>query len=83
MDFHKPGFASYVSRLICVQRKEDLGLLQSPPDQTESMARRGVILTLTECYRHPDYREPIVSLKLFFLWHFVDENTIKVLVGIV
>lgn len=33
IDFHKPGFAPYISSLILVQHKEDLELLQRPQDQ--------------------------------------------------
>lgn len=33
----------------------------------EGMAGRGVILSLTDCYRHTDYGEPIVALKSFML----------------
>ncbi|MEJ2231187.1 MAG: pyridoxal-dependent decarboxylase, partial [Nitrospirales bacterium] len=33
IDFHKPGFAPYISSLILVQHKEDLELLQRPQEQ--------------------------------------------------
>jgi len=33
IDFHKPGFAPYISSLILVQNKDNLDLLQRPPEQ--------------------------------------------------
>ncbi len=33
IDFHKPGFAPYISSMVLLQHKEDLELLQRPQDQ--------------------------------------------------
>ena len=46
----------------------------------EAMAGRGAVLSLTDCYRHTDYGEPIVALKSFILSPFVDEEIIEVIV---
>jgi L-2,4-diaminobutyrate decarboxylase len=46
----------------------------------EAMAGRGAVLSLTDCYRHTDYGEPIVALKSFILSPFVDEDIIEVIV---
>lgn len=46
----------------------------------ESMAGRGILLSLTDCYPHTDYGEPIVSLKPFIPSPFVDENTVEAVV---
>jgi L-2,4-diaminobutyrate decarboxylase len=43
----------------------------------EAMAGRGVMLSLTECYRHTSYGEPIVGLKSFILSPFVDEEHVQ------
>ena len=40
----------------------------------EAMAGRGVMLSLTECYRHTDYGAPVVGLKSYILSPFVDEE---------
>ena len=47
----------------------------------EAVAGRGVMISLTECYRHTDYGEPIVALKSYILSPFVDEENIQVLVS--
>ncbi|WP_342349089.1 hypothetical protein [uncultured Nitrospira sp.] len=46
----------------------------------EGKAGRAVILSLTDCYPHTDYGEPIVSLKPFIPSPFVDENTVEAVV---
>jgi len=46
----------------------------------EAMAGRGVVISLTECYRHTDYGEPIVALKSFILSPFADEANVEALV---
>jgi L-2,4-diaminobutyrate decarboxylase len=43
----------------------------------EALAGRGVMLSLTECYRHTAYGEPVVGLKSFILSPFVDEQHIE------
>jgi L-2,4-diaminobutyrate decarboxylase len=46
----------------------------------EGMAGRGVMLSLTDCYRQTDYGEPIVALKSFILSPFVDEDNVETVV---
>jgi len=46
----------------------------------EAVAGRGVMLSLTECYRHTAYGEPIVALKSFILSPFVDEDDVRTVV---
>jgi L-2,4-diaminobutyrate decarboxylase len=46
----------------------------------EALAGRGVMLSLTDCYRHTAYGEPIVGLKSFILSPFVDEEHVQAVV---
>jgi len=46
----------------------------------EAMAGRGVVISLTECYRYSDYGEPIVALKSFILSPFADEANVEAIV---
>ncbi len=46
----------------------------------EGMAGRGVILSLTDCYRRTDYGEPIVALKSFIMSPFVDADNVEMVV---
>jgi len=46
----------------------------------EALAGRGVMLSLTDCYRHTAYGEPIVGLKSFILSPFVDEQHVQTVV---
>jgi hypothetical protein len=46
----------------------------------EAMAGRGVLLSLTDCYRRTAYGEPIVGLKSFILSPFVDEEHVEAVV---
>ncbi len=46
----------------------------------EAMAGRGVLISMTDCYRHTDYGEPIVALKSFVLSPFADEEHVAHLV---
>ena len=39
----------------------------------EALAGQGVAISLTDCYRHTDYGEPIVALKSYVLSPFSDE----------
>lgn len=48
--------------------------------QKEVLAGRGVMISLTECYRQTLYGEPIVALKSYILSPFVDEDNIQVLI---
>jgi L-2,4-diaminobutyrate decarboxylase len=47
----------------------------------EAMAGRGVVISMTECYRNTNYGEPIVALKSYILSPFVDEENVEVLVA--
>lgn len=46
----------------------------------EGMEGRGVVLSLTDCYRYTDYGEPIVAMKSFILSPFVDEDNVEAVV---
>jgi L-2,4-diaminobutyrate decarboxylase len=46
----------------------------------EALEGRGVMLSLTDCYRHTSYGEPIVGLKSFILSPFVDEEHVQAVV---
>ena len=46
----------------------------------EGMAGRGVMLSLTDCYRRTDYGEPVVALKSFIMSPFVDEDNVEMVV---
>jgi glutamate/tyrosine decarboxylase-like PLP-dependent enzyme len=46
----------------------------------EALAGRGVLLSLTDCYRLTSYGEPIVGLKSFILSPFVDEEHVQAVV---
>jgi L-2,4-diaminobutyrate decarboxylase len=49
----------------------------------EALTGRGVMISLTECYRHTDYGEPIVALKSWIMSPFVDEENVQVLVRMI
>jgi glutamate/tyrosine decarboxylase-like PLP-dependent enzyme len=46
----------------------------------EALAGRGVLLSLTECYRRTRHGEPIVGMKSYMLSPFVDEEHVEVVV---
>jgi glutamate/tyrosine decarboxylase-like PLP-dependent enzyme len=46
----------------------------------KAMAGQGVLLSMTDCYRHSDYGEPMVALKSYILSPFVDEDHVRLLV---
>jgi glutamate/tyrosine decarboxylase-like PLP-dependent enzyme len=46
----------------------------------EALAGRGVMISLTDCYRHTSYGEPIVALKSYILSPFVDEEHVEAVV---
>ena len=48
---------------------------------SEAMAGRGVVISITDCYRRTSYGEPIVALKSFILSPFVDEDDVKSVVS--
>ncbi|MGE0610534.1 MAG: aspartate aminotransferase family protein, partial [Pirellulales bacterium] len=43
----------------------------------QALSGRGVAISLTECYRHTDYGEPIVALKSYVLSPFSDEDRMQ------
>ena len=47
----------------------------------DAMAGRGVLISMTECYRLTDYHEPIVALKVYVLSPFIDEADVELLVS--
>lgn len=42
--------------------------------QREALAGRGVVISLTDCYRESDYGEPMVALKSYILSPFAEEQ---------
>jgi L-2,4-diaminobutyrate decarboxylase len=42
--------------------------------QAEALQGRGVVLSLTDCYRETDYGEPVVALKSYIMSPFSDEE---------
>ncbi|HEX3036674.1 MAG TPA: pyridoxal-dependent decarboxylase [Thermodesulfobacteriota bacterium] len=46
----------------------------------EAMAGRGVVISVTDCYRYTTYGEPVVGLKSYILSPFVDEENIEAVV---
>jgi glutamate/tyrosine decarboxylase-like PLP-dependent enzyme len=46
-----------------------------------AMQGQGVHISMTNCYRHTDYGEPIVALKSYILSPFVDERHVEHLVS--
>ncbi len=46
----------------------------------EAMAGRGVLLSLTDCYRHTTYGEPVVAMKSYIMSPFVDEESVEIIV---
>jgi L-2,4-diaminobutyrate decarboxylase len=47
----------------------------------EAMQGKGVLISMTACYRHTDYGEPIVALKSYMLSPFIDEEHIENLIA--
>lgn len=45
--------------------------------QTEALSGQGVVLSLTDCYRHTDYGEPMVALKSYVLSPFTDDGRMQ------
>ncbi len=48
---------------------------------SEAMSGRGVVISITDCYRRTSYGEPIVALKSFILSPFVNEDDVKSVVS--
>ena len=46
-----------------------------------AMRGEGVHISMTDCYRHTDYGEPVVGLKSFMLSPFIDEQHVERLVA--
>lgn len=46
----------------------------------QAMQGKGVHISMTNCYRHTDYGEPIVALKSYMLSPFIDEQHVELLV---
>lgn len=46
----------------------------------QAMRGKGVHISMTDCYRHSDYGEPIVALKSYMLSPFIDEQHVELLV---
>ncbi len=45
--------------------------------QGEALQGRGVVISLTDCYRETDYGEPIVALKSYILSPFAEEQAVE------
>jgi len=45
--------------------------------QEEALQGRGVIISLTDCYRETDYGEPIVALKSYIMSPFTEEENVN------
>jgi glutamate/tyrosine decarboxylase-like PLP-dependent enzyme len=73
-EFHDPGFREDLLRHNEFNRRVAAYV------HDEAMAGRGVMLSLTDCYRHTGYGEPIVALKSFILSPFVDEEGVELVV---
>jgi hypothetical protein len=48
--------------------------------QAEALSGRGVVLSLTDCYRQTSYGEPIVALKSYVLSPFTDEAGMQLII---
>ena len=48
---------------------------------SEAMEGKGVVISITDCYRRTQYGEPIVALKSFILSPFVDEADVEMVVS--
>jgi glutamate/tyrosine decarboxylase-like PLP-dependent enzyme len=70
-EFNDPAFAE------SLRLHNDYNRRISAYVHDEAMAGRGVLLSLTECYRQTSYGEPIVGLKSFILSPFVDEEHVE------
>lgn len=47
----------------------------------EALAGQGVVISLTNCYRHNDFGDPIVALKSYVLSPFADANRMQAIVS--
>lgn len=46
----------------------------------EAMEGRGVVISITDCYRYTTYGEPVLGLKSYILSPFVDEENIEAVI---
>jgi hypothetical protein len=46
----------------------------------EALAGKGVVISLTNCYRQTDFGDPIVALKSYVLSPFADEKRMQAIV---
>ena len=46
----------------------------------EALEGQGVRISMTDCYRHTDYGEPVVALKSYMLSPFIEEQHVELLV---
>jgi len=46
----------------------------------DALTGNGVFLSLTDCYRHTDYGEPINALKSYILSPFADKENVRMVV---
>lgn len=46
----------------------------------EALTGEGVRISMTDCYRHSDYGEPIVALKSYMLSPHIEERHVELLV---
>jgi L-2,4-diaminobutyrate decarboxylase len=46
----------------------------------KAMRGEGVLLSMTDCYRHTEYGEPMVALKSYIMSPFVDEEHVRLIV---
>lgn len=73
-ELHDPQFAA------ALRKYNDYNRRVAEYVQAEAMAGRGVFLSLTDCYRHTSYGEPVVGLKSYILSPFVDEEHVEAVV---
>jgi L-2,4-diaminobutyrate decarboxylase len=73
-EFDNPGFRDVLHRHNEYNRR----IFRYVYD--EAMAGRGVVLSMTDCYRYTCYGEPIVGLKSYILSPFVDAEHVEAVV---
>lgn len=74
-EFHDPAFKADLLRHNEYNRRIAAYVHE------EAMAGRGIVISMTECYRETSYGEPIVALKSYILSPFVDEQNVEILVA--
>jgi hypothetical protein len=48
--------------------------------QDEALEGRGVIISMTDCYRETTYGEPVVALKSYIMSPFTEEQNVNAVV---